>query len=300
MKLSKKLVHSMTVRTFLAVLSVVLSMGFAFGGDLQEVKGKGVLRHLGIPYANFVTGSGDGMDVELMKLFAQQLGVRYEFVETSWENLFGDLTGQKVKPMGNQIEILSNVPIKGDVAANGITVLPWREKVVDYSTPTFPTQVWLVVRADSSVKPIKPSGQIAKDIAMVKKLMKERSVLGVPNTCLDPSLYKIDECGAKPKLFNGNLNEVAPAIMNGEAEMTLLDVPDALIALEKWPGKIKIIGPISQMQEMGTVFAKSSPQLREAFNQFLKQRKRDGTYLRLVKKYYPLVFSYYPEFFKKM
>ena len=29
--------------------------------DLDEVKAAGVLRHLGIPYANFVTGAGDGI-----------------------------------------------------------------------------------------------------------------------------------------------------------------------------------------------------------------------------------------------
>ncbi len=34
--------------------------------DLDEIKKSGVLRHLGVPYANFVTGSGDGMDVELV------------------------------------------------------------------------------------------------------------------------------------------------------------------------------------------------------------------------------------------
>mgnify|MGYP000084292552 CR=1 FL=1 len=28
-------------------------------GDLDQVRRDGVLRHLGIPYANFVTGAGD-------------------------------------------------------------------------------------------------------------------------------------------------------------------------------------------------------------------------------------------------
>jgi hypothetical protein len=33
--------------------------------------------------------------------------------------------------------------------AIGFTVLPWREKVLLYSAPTFPSQVLLVARADS-------------------------------------------------------------------------------------------------------------------------------------------------------
>jgi len=298
--MKKKVNYQLTICGCTFVVLLIIFIGFAFGADLQEIKEKSTLRHLGVPYANFVTGSADGLDVELVKLFAQHLGVRYEYVETSWGNLIGDLTGKKVKPKGDDIEILGEVPIKGDIIANGFTVLPWREKIVDYSIPTFPTQVWLVVRADSSIKPIKPSGYIDKDIAEVKVLLKGHSVLGVANTCLDPSLYNLEEIGANITLFNRNMNELAPAIINGNSEMTLLDVADALIALEKWPGKIKVIGPISPMQDMGSAFAKTSPELRGAFNRFFKQCNKDGTYLRLVKKYYPLIFNYYTDFFKKM
>ncbi|HMK65995.1 MAG TPA: hypothetical protein VK564_09385 [Thermodesulfobacteriota bacterium] len=41
---------------------------------------EGVLGYLGIPYANLVTGSGDRMDVDLIRLFARYLGVKYQFV----------------------------------------------------------------------------------------------------------------------------------------------------------------------------------------------------------------------------
>jgi hypothetical protein len=55
-----------------------------WGSDLPEILQKGELRHLGVPYANFVTGSGDGLDVDLVKLFVQHLGVRYVWVKTTW------------------------------------------------------------------------------------------------------------------------------------------------------------------------------------------------------------------------
>ena len=50
---------------------------------------------------------------------------------------------------------------------------------------------------------------------------------------------------------------------------------------------------------MGAAFTKDSPQLRQAFNRFLEKCQKDGTYLRLVKKYYPDVLSYFPDFFAK-
>ena len=293
-----KLVHCLIVSFFMIwVLSFVL-IGQAFSENLPVIKKRGVLRHLGVPYANFVTGSGDGLDVEVVRLFAQHLGVKYQYIKTSWKDAIGDLTGKKVKTRGNDIEIMGEVPIKGDIIANGMTILAWRNKIVDFSIPAFPTQVWLIARAGSSIKPINPSGDMDTDISMVKALLRNREVMVKLNTCLAPGLYRLEETGAKFKFFKGNLNELAPAIINGEAETTLLDVPDALIALEKWPGQIKVIGPISPPQTMGYAFSKTSPELRDAFNRFFKQCRKDGTYLFLVKKYYPSVFMYYPDFFK--
>ena len=102
------------------------------------------------------------------------------------------------------------------------------------------------------------------------------------------------------KLANSTLqlNEMAPAVLNGDAETTLLDVPDALIALDKWPGELKVIGPVSGNQEMSVAFRKSSPKLRTAFNQYLEKVWRDGSYIKLVQRYYPGVFDYYRDFFE--
>jgi ABC-type amino acid transport substrate-binding protein len=292
-----RLPSGMKVLFFVALLWCIAEAAIVGAQDLDEIKQKGVLRHLGIPYANFVTGSGDGMDVELVKLFAEHIGVRYEFVKTDWDDAIGDLTGTKVKPKGKDIEVVATVPIKGDVIANGMTVLPWRQKAVDYSDPTFPNQVWLIARSDSPLKPIKPSGRIEKEIAAVKALIREKSLLCKTNTCLDPSLYNIEETGARVMLFKGSLNELAPAVLNGEAEATLLDAPDALIALEKWPGRLKVIGPVSEPQDMAVAFRKNSPHLRAAFNQFLRTVRKNGTLRRLALKYYPFVTDYYRDFF---
>jgi ABC-type amino acid transport substrate-binding protein len=282
----------------LVMACTVFLCGTALAGDLPEVKKSGVLRHLGIPYANFVTGDGDGMDVELMQLFAKSQGVRYEYVKTSWDTAVADLIGRKVEAKGASVELLSATPVKGDLIANGFTVLPWRQKVVEFSQSTFPSQIWLVARSDSKLNPIKPSGAIDRDIEQVKALLKGRKVLALKKTCLDPDLYDLYATGAEVVCFNGNLNELAPAIINGEAEMTILDVPDALVALDKWTGKIKVIGPISQRQEMAVAFPQTSIKLREAFNRFLVQSRKDGSYERIVKKYYPTAFASFPEYFK--
>lgn len=294
------------MRPFVALLSSVIALLILVAGtsagncrDLPEVQAAGVLRHLGIPYANFVTGSDDGMDVELIKGFARHIGVRYEYVRTDWGTVAEDLLGRKINMVHGNAVLGLEVPVKGDLVANGFTILPWREQILDFSTPTFPSQIWLIARADSAVKPIKPT-KITKDIERVRTLIKGKKVLALPNTCLDPNLYNLSDAGAIVINYNGKLNELAPALINREAELTILDVPDALIALEKWPGKIKIIGPLSPPQQMGVGFAKTSPKLREAFNTYLKEIKHNGTYARMVEKYYPTAPYYFPAFFKKI
>ena len=283
------------------LLTMVVSLTPGYCRDLQDIKADGVIRHLGIPYANFVTGSDDGMDVELIKGFAKYLGVRYEYVKTDWGTVAEDLVGKKITTANGRAVLGEDVPVKGDLVANGFTILPWRKEVLDFSEPTFPSQIWLIARADSSVKPIKPSkNNVKKDIGLVRKIIKGKTVLALPKTCLDPVLYDLDSTGATVINYNGKLNDLAPALIYKEAELTILDVPDALIALEKWPGKIKIIGPISPPQLMAVGFPKSSPKLREAFNKYLEESKHNGTYFRLVKKYYPTASYYFPSFFKKL
>ena len=281
------------------LLTIILSVTPGYCRDLQDIKADGVIRHLGIPYANFVTGSDDGMDVELIKGFARHIGVRYEYVKTDWGTVAEDLVGKKITTADGRAVLGEDVPVRGDLVANGFTILQWRKDILDFSEPTFPSQIWLIARADSTVKPIKPSkNNVKKDIAQVRRIIKGKKVLALPKTCLDPVLYDLDSTGATVINYNGKLNDLAPALIMKEAELTILDVPDALIAMEKWPGKIKIIGPVSPPQFMAVGFPKSSPKLREAFNKYLEESKHNGTYLRLVKKYYPTASYYFPSFFK--
>ncbi|MCX7816181.1 MAG: transporter substrate-binding domain-containing protein [Syntrophales bacterium] len=290
------------MRRLIFIYSIIflISMSDPSLADLKEVRERGVLRHLGIPYAKFVTGTGEGMDVDIMRLFANHLGVRYEFVKTDWHEVFGDLTGFKVKPKGkDEVEFIEKVPIKGDVAASGITVLPWREKIVSFSKPLFPNQVWAVTRKDSPMKPIISHGNVDRDIEATRKTITGKTIMGKFGTCLDPHLYGLEIIAGKLVDFPGSINDIAPAVLEGKAEVALLDLPDALVALQRWPGLLKIIGPVSDKQYMAAAFSKDAPQLKEEFDRFLAKLMNDGRYHRIVKKYYPHARNFDPEFFKK-
>jgi ABC-type amino acid transport substrate-binding protein len=267
--------------------------------DLPEIQAAGKLRHLGIPYANFVTGAGDGLDVDLVRMFCREIGVAYEYVETDWNRTYSDVTGLTFTRAGNEVTITGTTAVRGDMIAHGMTVLPWRQKLVNFAEPMFPTQIWLIAPATSHTAPITPTGTLAGDIALTFKLVGGVTVLAKPNTCLDPKLYDLAGHGAQVVNYEGSLNHMAPNLLGGMAELTILDVPDALVALRRWQGKVKILGPLSEPQVMAAAFPKDSPKLEAAFAAFLARCRADGTYENLVRKYYPGVWAYFPDFFQK-
>ncbi len=285
---------SLTIIVLLTAIQIVCAT------TLKQIKKQGVLRHLGVKYANFNTGAGDGLDTELMQLFAAHLGVKYQHVPTSFATVITDLTGIKIVHKGTDIDITGSTTPKGDIIANGLTILPWRKKLINYSTPIFPTQVWLVARSDSTLQPIIPSKNTDQDIQTVRALINGVKILSKENTCLDAKLYNLSCTGAEVEYFSGGLGELTPAMIQGFAEATLIDTPNALLALEKWGSMIKVIGPVSKFQGMGVGFTKDALKLMENFNAFLSELKRNGTMYKLVDKYYPLAFQFYPEFFKDL
>jgi glutamine transport system substrate-binding protein len=284
---------------FLLYLVIVVFGSAVQAATLKEVQARGELRHIGIRYANFVTGEGDGFDVEIARGFARHIGVRYQLVYSDFYSVMRDLLGKDVVRKDGDVNLVGDFPVRGDMIATGFTVLPWRQKVVIYSEPTFPSQVLLVARSDSSLSPIRGSDNIAKDIAETKALIGKRSLLGMERTCIDPANYGLKDKGIDLRAYtkSSNLNEIVPALLNREAELTLLDVPDAILDLRKWAGKIKVLGPISEEQHLAAAFPKDATDLRDAFNAYLAKIKADGTYDQLVDKYYPGIRGYFPSFF---
>ena len=285
----------------LLLIASMLVFGVASATDLADIKARGELRHLGIRYANFVTGAGDGFDVELAQGFAKHIGVKYTLVYTDFYSVVRDLLGKNVQITDGNVELVGDFPVKGDMIATGFTYLPWREKILLFSEPTFPSQVVLIARADSDMTPVPDTGSLAKDITQTKALIGKQSVLAMEKTCLDPANYGLKNSGYDIRLYtrSSNINEMVPALLNKEADLSLLDVPDLMLDMPKWPGKFKVIGPISEDQILAAAFSKDSPNLRDAFNEYLRKIKADGTYDKLVDKYYPAIRQYFPDFFKK-
>jgi len=284
----------------LYLLASCISLG-VLAADLREVKANGVLRHLGIKYANFVKADGTGFDVELVQGFAKYIGVRYELVYTNFYDVIRDLVGKNVTRNGDSVALVGDFPVRGDMIATGFTVLPWRQQVVLFSQATFPSQVLLVARSDAPYQPVPARKDVSSEIASTREVLGKRSLLVMERTCLDPANYGLKGAGIDLRAYTAstNLDEMVPELLKGEADFTLLDVPDAVIDLQRWAGRIKVIGPMSEQQDLAAAFPKSSPELRAAFDDYLKNIRADGSYDKLVNRYYPGIRRYFPTFFAR-
>ncbi len=284
-------------KLIISLMVFIVSISVCQARDLEQIRQEGVLRHIGVKYANFVSGMETGLSVDVIKLFAKHLGVKYEFVQSSWPDVISDLVGQDIRFDGKAVIRGQKMSSRGDLIANGLTILPWRQQVLDFSEPTFITQIWLIAPASSALLPITPVSE-PQDIIATSSLLVGQRLMGKKDTCLDPRLYPLNQSAFTTVYFDGNLNDIAPAVVEGAADLALLDVPDALLALSRWPGEVKILGPLSEKQYMGVGFSKDSVELRQEFDRFFRQLKQDGIYAGLVRNYYPSVFQYYQDFFE--
>src|SRR5947199_9456473 len=92
-----------------------------WAADLAEIKKRGEIRHIGIRYANFVTGSGDGLDVELMQGFAKRIAVSYKLVYSDFYSVIRDLLGKDVVRKNGEVTLVGDYPIRGDVISSRFT-----------------------------------------------------------------------------------------------------------------------------------------------------------------------------------
>ena len=97
-------------RILLAACLTLLLAVPAGAADLKDIQARGELRHLGIRYANFVTGAGDGFDVEIVQGFARHIGVKYKLVYSDFYNVIRDLLGQDVERSGDEVRFVLDLP----------------------------------------------------------------------------------------------------------------------------------------------------------------------------------------------
>ena len=144
------------VSLFLALLLCVFVVFGAEAGDrLDRILQEKVLR-VGTPgdyrpFSMLSDGKYEGHDIDVAELIAKELGVKVEYVQTSWPDLMNDLFADKY-----------------DVAVGGITRNVTRMSRVDFLPPYAPTGKVALVRAEDKDKFNTPESLNQETVRVIK------------------------------------------------------------------------------------------------------------------------------------
>ncbi|WP_329167365.1 ABC transporter substrate-binding protein (plasmid) [Streptomyces sp. NBC_01717] len=248
-----------------AALALPLS-ACSSSGDGATVKGAKLIKsgqittctHL--PYAPFQSekdGKVVGFDVSMIDLVAEDLGVKQEVVDKSFETI---KTGADL-----------NASVC-DVAAAGMTITDERKQNLDFSVPYFNATQALLAR-----KGVKA--------ASVEDITKQKLKLGSQSSTTGEDFAHSH--GADPQSFESSDAELN-GLRTGQVDVIVQDYP----VVQNWLkdpanlAKFEIVGNLDTGEQYGFAVRKGgNPKLLAAINQAIKDAKSDGTYKKLYEQW---------------
>jgi polar amino acid transport system substrate-binding protein len=209
------------------------------------------------PYPPFLLGTPDdpdfsGYEIELFNAMAEKLGYDVEYSNTNFAAVFRDTANGLF-----------------DTAVVSSTILPERERVVDFTDPHYEAQQALLV----------PEGS---DIASVEDL--SGAIVGAQDGTTGEA-YANDETDASEVRGFPQGPDAINSVITGQVDAVVIDQPVAQDAVEK-QGGVEIVEEIQTNELYGFAVAPDNDGLREAMNEALAELKEDGTVDELYEKYF--------------
>jgi polar amino acid transport system substrate-binding protein len=209
------------------------------------------------PFPPFLIGTPEdpdftGYEIDLFNAIAEKLGLEPQYSNTNFAAVFRDTANGLF-----------------DIAVVSSTILPERERVVDFTDPHYEAQQALLVPEDS-------------DIASVADL--DGAIVGAQDGTTGEK-YANDETGASEVRGFPQGPDAVTALVTGQVDATIIDQPVAVDAVEK-QGGVEIAEEIQTNELYGFPVAPDNDGLREAVNQALAELKQDGTVDELYEQYF--------------
>jgi polar amino acid transport system substrate-binding protein len=227
---------------------------------VDEIKQRGTMRFCVADWPYLAkdpkTGKWTGYDADLAEALAGRLGVKVEFVDSSWGNIIPALLAKKC-----------------DVAWGGFFHTAERAQVVDYTKDVHNTGLVVVVKQGET-------------------RFKSYDDLNKPNVVFS-ELADIGEIEARKNFPNAtvkilqtdNTNQQALEVAAGRADANVTDVLLAYELIEKKAGIQILPGPIINKSDLGMLVRKDTPELKEAINAFITESEANGALKALAVKH---------------
>lgn len=209
------------------------------------------------------TSSGKwlGFDVDMMTAFAKHLDVKLDLLDTKWDGIIPSLLSGKC-----------------DLIASSMAKTQEREKVVAFSDPYYQNQLLLAVRN---------TPENVTNFQCLEDFNHEKFSVSV-KTGSSSDLF-LNNSGAlkKAKILKFDADsDIVSAVLTGKSDAFIYDTPYVKMAALSHPGKLHIVPQGFNGDEFGVAFKKSNNDLRESFNQFLRQWKESSAYEKSLKYYF--------------
>jgi ABC-type amino acid transport substrate-binding protein len=228
------------------------------GGGAGEESGGGEKLTVGsdIPYPPFeqkAEGGGyTGFDVELMEAIGKEIGREPEFIDSSFETIFRDVSQGKF-----------------EAVMSAATITEEREKEVDFSLPYYLSEQAILVQEGSSITGL--SDLKGKTVAAQQ---------GTTGLALGKEKAEAGELRAFPEGPDAD-----NALKAGVVEAVIIDAPVAKKQAEELGG-IEIVEKVPTEETYGIAVAKGSTELLEQINEGLTKTIEDGSYAKVYEKWF--------------
>lgn len=236
------------------LLLFVLFAQSAPARNLEDVKARKKLIMLAYPHplSAFVKetspGQFEGLDVYIMKTFANSLGVALEVnAVAKFDDLIPDLLAGK-----------------GDVIASSFSITKDRQKHVQFSEPYFPVVLMTVVKKDSNIQ--QAADLTGKKGSVVQGSSQEERMKQVK----DVSFHYVRSS-----------SENYQAVDDGQADFTFLDSTSVIANLDRFP-KLKVAFQFPEVSSYGFAVQPGSD-LLGALNAHLKQIHDEGQLQTMIR-----------------
>ncbi|BED91946.1 MAG: ABC transporter permease subunit [Candidatus Improbicoccus pseudotrichonymphae] len=248
MKLNKNLI--VLLFSIFSFFGIFLNSAFGAlpegsGLVMKKIIKRGVLRcstSADFPPFEYIDGNEiKGIDVEIGKKLADNLGVKCEIENIAYDALILELNSKKC-----------------DVAIAAMSPTEERRKTVDFSDPYFVATHVILVKKKSNIQ--KP-----KDISKIG------TIIGSSNQeCCNEKFGS-----SNVSLYNCVSDGVADLI-SGELPAFALDQYPALEYLKKYPNKIKKLDEVLLSEDYCIAVPKNEEELLQKINETINQLKNDG------------------------
>ena len=244
-------------KLFAIILVLVLCLSLAAcgakGATLADVKAAGKLTVATSPdfppFESLEGGEVVGIEVDIMELICDKLGVDVEFVQMDFDSVLIGIEAAKY-----------------DCAMSGITVTPAREKNMLFTDPYYNAAQVIVVKEGSTIK-----GKA--DLA--DKTVSVQTGTTAESGCQDEKI--------KTQAFTANADAKA-ALTTGKVDAWVVDNLTAIQMVEEGDGLVILEEKMTE-EPYAFAFAFGSEDLVEAINKALLELMADGTVEKIFESY---------------